>query len=323
MLIQLGTPAHKATITNVRKKSNGAAGNLLIYGCGSTDMTIAKLTGKGAWTSGQILAEYPTLVAPYSPDIIYYIIGANDISSGVPIATFDSNVRQFIANARAAKPNCEIVLLSTPPTSSYTRAVAKPYIKEMRKIAEDTGSSLIDLWSALEAIPTPEYRFDNIHFNTQGDTLVFSIVRKLTLPTFEEDISRFHACRESFLGAYGLFYYYSGAPTLNLPVEVVVACTATPAIVSTYPSSRAVVATLNYITINGLSGVEIVFPADAVIHGVSPLVRAATSHKRVELNEVMNAYTWRFVGINSTGAQVALSNSDLYFMLSATLKAVY
>lgn len=48
----------------------------------------------------------------------------------------------------------------------------------------------------------------------------------------------------------------------------------------------------------------------------------APPQQRVELNEVMNAYTWRFVGIDSTGAQVALLNSDLYFMLSATLKAI-
>lgn len=314
-----------ASISKVRRVVGGGQGTLLVYGCGSTNMTIAKLTGKGAWTSGQILAEYSTLVAPYSPDIIYYIIGANDISTGVPVATMDSNIRQFITNARAAKPNCEIVLLSTPPTSSYTRAAAKPYIKAMRTIAEDTNSSLVDMWSALEKIPSSEYRYDNIHFNTQGDTLVFDIVRKLTLPNYEPGRDQFHACRESFLGSRGSFLYYKNNENLNLPLVLTIRCVAgAPTITVTGPSKRVSTFTGAYTTINGLSGLRITGPEGSMINGVTPLTLTfGAAFKQVQLSSITNERTWDFIGIDNSHNQISLDGSGLYFILNATLMATY
>lgn len=315
---------NKILIGNVRKKADGSAGSLAIYGCGSVNMTIPKLTGKGAWTSGQILNEYDTLVKPYAPDIIYYIIGANDIGLSTPIAVMDNNVRNFIAKARGDKPTCEIILLSTPPCSSYTRDKAKAYIKAMRKIAEDTGSSLIDMWSALEDTPVKEYRFDNIHFTTEGDTLVFDIVRKLTLPTLEVDNRKFHPCRESYIGAYGTFFYYYDSDNLNKPVTITLRCGASPAATAVSPSSRQGIATLSYVQINGKSGLEVTLPSGSVLQSATPLVREfGVYSKHVVLHEVMNERTWRFIGIDNAFAQVDLAGSQLYFILSAMLNASY
>ena len=318
MIIPVGGPV--VTITNVRKKSDGTAGTLAIYGCGSPSMSVAKLTGKGAWTSGQILAEYSTLVAPYSPDVIFYIIGANDIDQNVPISTFSTNVRSFIANARAAKPGCEIVLLSTPPCSSYARGSAKPYIKEMLAIANDTGSSLIDLWSKLEDIPASEWRFDNIHFNTNGDTLVFDIVKKLVFPTFDIDRDKFIPVRELYLGAMGLYFYYGNKSNTKKPVTVTVSCGASPSQGNTYPESRGCSLSLSYTTINGLSALDMTFPGDSVIESVTPLVRSfGGSGSCVALYEVISENRWILVGVDASGNQIGLSGSNLFFCATATL----
>lgn len=318
MIIQVSNPV--ITITNVRKKSDGTAGTLAIYGCGSPSMSVAKLTGKGAWTSGQILAEYSTLVAPYSPDIIFYIIGANDIAQSVPIQTFSSNVRSFIANARAAKPGCEIVLLSTPPSSSYARGAAKPYIKEMLAIAKDTGSSLIDLWSKLEGIPTSEWRFDNIHFNTNGDTLVFGIVKKLIFPCYDINKEKFTPTRELYLGAYGYYFFYGNKNNRKNPVTVVITCGSSPLQNFTYPSSRGCQVSMSYVTRNGLSALDVTFPSGAVIESITPLVRSfGASGSSVALYEVLNERRWVMIGIDASGNQVALSGSNLLFCATATL----
>ena len=314
--------ASEITIGNVRKKSDGTAGELSIYGCGSTGMTVPKLTGKGAWTSGQILAEYSTLVAPYAPDIIYYIIGANDIGSGVSIATFDANVRQFIANARADKPDCEIVLLSTPPTTTYTRAVAKPYIKAMRLIAEDTKSSLIDMWSALEGVPISEYRFDNIHFNAKGDTLVFDIVRRFTMPNYTVESGKFFPSREVYLGAYGTFFYYNSTENWGKTILLTVLCGASPSIVNKYPVNRVPSVSLSYTTVNGKSALVVGLSPLDVITGISALrLSFGVNAKWVELYTINNQHSWTLVGIDGSNNQIDLASSGLYLTVSATLSA--
>lgn len=307
------------TITNVRKKSDGSAGTLAIYGCGSPTQTVANLTGKGQWTSGQILAEYNTLVAPYSPDVIFYIIGANDIGFGLPISEFSSNVMAFISTARAAKPGCEIVLLSTPPCSSYTREFAKPYIKEMLRIAKDTGSSLIDLWSKLEGIPVSEWRFDNIHFSTKGDPLVFDIVKRAVFQSVDIDRNKFSPVRELYIGAFGDFFYPHNG---NKKIVSFIACNATPQFLLNYPQGRGCDLTLSYVTINGLSGVDVTLPEGSLIESATTLVRSFGSEfVSAELYEVMGENRWQIIGVNAAGNQVSLSGTGLNILLKATLLA--
>lgn len=309
-----------ATISNVRLKIGGGPGALIAYGCGSTNMTIPKLTGKGIWTSGQILAEYSTLVAPYSPNIIYYIIGANDIGFGIPVSTFDADVRAFIDNARADVPSCEIFLMSTPPTTTYSRETAKPYIKAMRQIAIDKNCSLLDMWSLLEDVPPSEYRYDNIHFTTEGDTLVFDIVRKLTFPSYVENVDKFTPSREAFLGAGGGFFYYNSSENKYKPSVVFIQCAASPTVTVKYPSSRNNEFTLTYITINGLTGLEIAAPPGCLIMGVTPLVRSfGSTATRIEVWEVMSPSVWRLIGVNTSNNQVSLASSGLLCMVDTVL----
>ena len=187
-------------ITNVRKVIDATGGSLWIYGITSVGGVVPKLTGKGAYTSGQILSEYATLVAPYLPDVVFYIIGANDIAARVSVAAFKQNVGDFVDRVRASRPDAIVVLMSTPPTSSYTKAAAAPYILAGREIALEKACSFIDLWAALENVDPAYYRHDNIHFSKTGDGLVFNVVKKLTLPNVPIDTRKLVPQREAYMG---------------------------------------------------------------------------------------------------------------------------
>lgn len=243
MIVPAGVINKAVTITEVQPVTPGAPAELPVYGLGSTGMTVPHLTGKGAWTSGQILNEFDSLVSPYAPSVVYYIIGANDIGA-TPIQTVASNVRNFIDRCKSLNPACHIILLTTPPCSSYSRETAKSYIRAMRVVADATDSSIIDLWSELESVPVNEWRFDNIHFTTEGDNYVFDIVRKLTLPTININPDRFTPVRECYLGVGGLQFLPTSANTL---IGVFTSPAGKPKLHSTYPyyAGSAFVASYN------------------------------------------------------------------------------
>lgn len=228
-----------ATIKNVRKKSDGTAGTLVVYGCTGNAPTTPVLTGKGGYTSGQILSEYSTLVGAYTPRLVYYIIGANDIATGVSVSTFKTNVETFIQNAQSGSGQCHVVLISTPPTSSYTKATALPYMKAMRDLAVTYDCSFVDLWAALEGIPTSVWRIDNIHFTAAGDTIVWNIIKTLTLPNVPVQQNRFVPDRNAYMG-YGIaeFGIDTGNPSVD-SFSCLVTCSATPSVSFIMPSILA------------------------------------------------------------------------------------
>lgn len=311
---------YAVSITDVRLVADGTAGELIVYGCGSTNMTVPKLTGKGAWTSAQILDEYEDLVGKYKPDIIFYIIGANDIGNVSP-AIFSENVKSFISNAKEDKPSCEIILISTPPSSSYTRAKAKEFIKAAREIVDETDNvSLIDLWSSLEHIHPSEYRYDNIHFNTDGDTLVFDIIKQKCFPSYNIDSNKFKPCREAFLGAQGTFYYYGHNNGENAPSVHVVSCdNASPQIVSSSPINRISKLEVSYISINGLDALKVVASLGSVITAQTAFIRSfGGSYAEIKLYQQLSDREWTLVAVNAQGSQVSVSIGGLYTAISVT-----
>lgn len=203
MLIPLDNNYYEITIKNVRNaQTNAPGGSLTVYGITHAGRTWPRITGKGGWTSGQILSEFGTLVAPYSPDVIFYIIGANDIGLGVPVADFKSNVEAFVQQARALKSDSIIVLMSTPPEQSLPYQTIKPYIAAMKDIAIQYKCSLIDLYEAMRTLNPNYYRFDNIHWKATGDNFVYNYIKEKIIPTLNN--STFDPTREAYTGAGGL-----------------------------------------------------------------------------------------------------------------------
>ena len=188
------------TVTNVTKAGGGVA-EMFFYGVVNSDTPTVTNSSKGAWNSAQILAEYSTLVTPYNPDIIFYIIGANDAVLGDPaVSGFNSNVQAFINNAKASKPNVVVVLLSMPATSSFSGVVIKEYLDAGRELAIKNACSFVDLYSETVDIPASLWRFDNIHANTYGDTLWYSIIKKHVFSPVVTEGTQFIPVREALLG---------------------------------------------------------------------------------------------------------------------------
>lgn len=203
MLIPLDNYYYEIKIENVRNaQTNAPGGSLTVYGITHAGRTWPRITGKGGWTSGQILAEFGTLVAPYSPDVIFYIIGANDVGLGVPVADFKSNVEAFVQQARALKSDSIIVLMSMPPEQYLPYQTIKPYIAAMKEIAIQYKCSLIDLYEAMRTLNPNYYRFDNIHWKAAGDNFVFNYIKEKIIPTLNQ--SSFDPSRETYTGAGGI-----------------------------------------------------------------------------------------------------------------------
>lgn len=318
MLVPTGTT--ETTITNVRKKTGGGAGGFWLYGITAQSTKTVKITGKGGYTSGQILSEYASLVGAYIPDVIYYIIGANDIDAGVSLATFSSNIESFISNARAAKSDCTIILISSVPSStpSLSRSNTKPYIKAMRNIARDTESSLIDLYSKLETIPSTYWQFDSIHFNKQGDNLVFNIIKDLTLSQVPIEDDKFVPARESYLGASGAWLRSRFLEAQEVPVCFLIKFEAgTPVIVGGLSSNAAFTAslTLSYVADGSFDKSRIVCSPTHMISGVQIVNTGADLTERVVPRFITNGQSFDFARVNSSGQQ-AIAGSNLFALIN-------
>jgi lysophospholipase L1-like esterase len=318
LLVPTGTT--ETTITNVRKKTGGGSGGFWLYGITAQNTKTVKITGKGGYTSGQILSEYASLVGAYIPDVIYYIIGANDIDAGVPLATFSSNIESFISNARAAKSDCTIILISSVPSSapSLSRSNTKPYIKAMRDIARDTESSLIDLYSKLETIPSTYWQFDSIHFNKQGDDLVFNIIKDLTLSQVPIEDDKFVPARESYLGAAGAWLRSRFLEAQEVPICFLIKFEAgTPIIVDGLSSNAAFTAslTLSYVADGSFDKSRIVCPPTHMVSGAQIVNTGADLTERVVPRFITNGQNFDFARVNSSGQQT-IAGSNLFALIN-------
>lgn len=230
----------EAVITNI-------SGTLIVYGIVSSATRIPKITGKGGWSSVQILAEYGDLVAPYTPDIIFYIIGANDVGSGDPETSgFNASVQEFIDLSRTAVPDCDIFLISMPASSSFTELQILEYVKAGRDLAIANNCSHIDLYEATKNIDPSYWRYDNIHASPKGDTLWFEIFKNLLFPTAVSNLDKFTPVRGAMLGI--------DIETMNRAPEtfsLTVACSVTTPSISGMDARITPYVTAEYTTVGG------------------------------------------------------------------------
>lgn len=193
-----------AVISDVSPLSGSGNAILPFYGAHQREVSVPYLTGKGGYTSGQILGEINSLVSDYDPDCIIYIIGANDLALSDP-SEFNLNVREFVSLSKSKNPSCEILLISQPPSDTGRDVI--PFVKVLSDISREVkGVSFIDLYHSLIDLSPSFYRYDNIHFNKNGDDLVFNIVKDLAFKSLIIDQDKLSPVREAMLGVGGWFY---------------------------------------------------------------------------------------------------------------------
>lgn len=181
--IQMGGDTEIA-IRNV-SRSDGLPGAANVQFIGYTTVTpTVRMSGHGGFTSGQILADYETMIGQYDPDLVFCIAGANDIALGVPVATYKANMEQIVKNIRADKPNADIVLLTTTPMDVYPNrfSLAGAYCDALYQVASKFRCYYLNLYDVFERAPTAVWRHDNVHTSIAGGNYIYKAVRELVFP---------------------------------------------------------------------------------------------------------------------------------------------
>jgi hypothetical protein len=249
-------------IENVRKfTSDLPGGELSIYGissdnAGGSNAAFPMITGKGGYTAAKILDEYNTLVKPYMPDVVFYMIGANDIDKNVNVSEFKSSIENFIDLVRNDSPNAKVILMTTTPVATWEDGRERKYIKAMEEVRDDKYCYLINVFDELKNIDPYYWRFDNTHLNRLGNDIVFKLVKDKIFPAMNVDNKKFIPSREVYAGLNGI-----AGKRNQLTNCIEVECTqVTPTITYKQNGNFSKLCKLEYLSEGGFELMRIIFP---------------------------------------------------------------
>lgn len=155
------------------------------------------LTAHGGWTAKNILDDFGMRIGRYAPDVLFLIIGANDIHTNRTPEQFYADLVGIVTQTRALKAKCEIILISSPPCSTNgaeTKTAVIPWagrpvyawLKMMEQVAREFGCFYLDLYAVFGNIPREVWRFDNIHWNKIGCNIAYRALKELVFPSMPE-----------------------------------------------------------------------------------------------------------------------------------------
>lgn len=198
--IDAKTGSNSITLKNIRC-SNGQAGAAAVQIIGYTAARVnVHMTGHGGWSSGQILDDYQNMVGQYAPDDLFYIVGANDLGLGIPVATTKENIEALIVAVRTAKPAANIVLISTTPMTEFPiSGVAGDQLQMMRELAEKYGGYFVNLYDVLGKMSPAHWRADNVHTTIAGGNYIYQAVRNMVYPSMKTNPSYLARAEYQFL----------------------------------------------------------------------------------------------------------------------------
>jgi len=296
-------------ITNVRRFTTLAVGGeFSIYGitsstAGGANAKYPMITGKGGYTSTQVLAEYSTLVAPYLPDVVFYMIGANDIDSGVPVATFKSNIEQFVDLVRADSPNAKVILLTTTPIARppWIDGQERPYIQAMQDVCDDKYCYLVNVFDEFRNIDPFYWRFDNTHFNKRGNDMMFNLVKDKIMPALPIDRNKFTPVREFYSGLLGLD---GKRPQMNNYIEVTCSAT-TPTITAQQNGNFKATCTAAYLSDGGYLIMRVTFPDGYAFSSAETMhTNASNNDDELKVRNATANYVDIFRVVGTVGATI-------------------
>ncbi|HOJ10624.1 MAG TPA: GDSL-type esterase/lipase family protein [Clostridiales bacterium] len=175
---------HEGRTANLESRIN-------IAGIGTKRARI-HLTGNGGKTTQYFLDNMEERIMQYEPDVLIFIIGAND-RAYLSVEEFNANLRRIMNIIKGKRPACEILLI-TPPSSAnmekpaednlpvyITDKSSQSYIEAMYRISREYGCMFLNLIELLKNVPIKEWRYDNVHFTKYGNTLVAKAVLNMLL----------------------------------------------------------------------------------------------------------------------------------------------
>ena len=113
----------------------------------------------------------------FAPDILYIMLGTNDAMGWTEASpTFDEDYRALIGAFRENLPECEIVLVTTPPTSDGNAfsvpndVITSEVVPAEKKIADELGLTLLDANAIIGSREGgfDEVYLDGVHFGEAG-----------------------------------------------------------------------------------------------------------------------------------------------------------
>ena len=163
----------------------------------SSKNTRVDINGVSGFNTADLLTQWTARVVNKQPDVLMILLGANDSFDGLPIESFKINLTSMIDQARAVKPNCEVVLMSTPGTTegnpfSVPDDVALKYVNAMQEVSESKRTHFVNLFDLFSLSQPSNFRFDWVHLNRGGNTsLCKTIADSMGLSYDKQDVDTY------------------------------------------------------------------------------------------------------------------------------------
>lgn len=166
---------------NITPRVEDSQSVIFLYGIGTINNNI-ELTGRGSQKTDWLLANLDEKVLQYNPDLAIIIMGANDIFQDVTLEVFESNVRGIVEGIRNKNPNCEIVWITSPKLDSHSEEIHKLYNSITKKICLEHNCYHVDLIDMFKNMKTSDWKYDNVHLNKSGNTILCQNILNLLIP---------------------------------------------------------------------------------------------------------------------------------------------
>ncbi len=129
-------------------------------------------------TAARGLARLERDVLSLKPDLVLISFGLNDMKNQVPMDRFTTGLKSIVD--RLEETGSDVVLLTTTRLQKGAGMVARfspdGYNEGIRKVAEERGVLLIDVYREFKGLNTPEYLMDVAHPNLMGYKKISEIV---------------------------------------------------------------------------------------------------------------------------------------------------
>jgi lysophospholipase L1-like esterase len=195
-------PATVGAATSAGKPIDGS--KWLVIGDSNSTLNIDQVQGRSytvfapAMTKGKLFKQFSTatsgnradqqyvkltrlLTAGARPTMASVMVGTNDISQGIPMATWQANYKRIVN--KLIQFGIEPVIMTLPPRSGPIRATAPAVVEDqwnawLRGYANERGLAYVDVWKTVADPKTREFKTgyytakDGVHVNGYGQMMV-------------------------------------------------------------------------------------------------------------------------------------------------------
>ncbi len=139
-------------------------------------------------TSNRLLERLQDNVLSIEPKNIVYLIGTNDLGTGLTVDFVENNIKQILEQTKSKCPNAKIIMEGVYPVKNAGRRHNKDILELNRRIKNlcTDGIIYVDLTDILKdknGKLNDEFSYDGLHLNAQG----FNEVTKVILPLLLEE----------------------------------------------------------------------------------------------------------------------------------------